>query len=260
VTARYAIYFSPGPDTRLARCAASWLGRDCATGSDIRQPQVVGFPPARIAEITASARHYGFHATLKPPFALAEGCTGAALDRMLAEFAERQTPVTGLGLKIGTLDGFIALLLSVDSTELRNLAAACVRDFDGFRRPPSEDELQRRRSVPLTDLEDALLRRWGYPYVMEAFRFHMTLTSRLQPEERNRLLPILRQKFGPAATLSLAVDAVSLFYQEEGGAPFRLLRRYPFGAGSARSIATKDATDRSSDPSLTSVRTSSPST
>jgi hypothetical protein len=116
------------------------------------------------------------------------------------------------------------------------------------------------RSASLSALEEALLRRWGYPYVMEAFRFHMTLTARLQQDERDRLLPPLRQMFGAVTNASFTLDAVSLCYQEARNLPFRLIRRYPFAAVSARSIATKEAIDRVSGPSLTSVRTSSPST
>ena len=260
MTARYAIYFSPGPDTPLARFGAAWLGGGDTTADAIEQPPVDGFARSRIAEITESARHYGFHATLKPPFVLAEGRTGAELDWRLGAFAQGHAPIAGLELVVGTLDGFIALLLTADSTELRNLAAACVRDFDDFRRPPPAEELMRRRQAPLGALEDALLLRWGYPYVMEAFRFHMTLTSRLPQDERDRILPLLGRMFGPVAETCCTIDAVSLFYQGGSDRPFRLLRRYPLGAGSARSIATKDATDRASGPSLTRVRTSPPST
>jgi 2'-5' RNA ligase len=254
VTARYAIYFSPAPESPLDRVGTAWLG------SDVPQRQLDGFSRERIAEITASARHYGYHATLKPPFALAADRTGAALDRMLGEFAGSRAPIDGLGLKVGSLDGFIALLLTDESTEVRNLATTCVRDFDSFRLAPSEEELRQRRSASLSALEDALLRRWGYPYVMEAFRFHMTLTTRIEREEHDRLLPLLRHMFGAVTNASFTLDAVSLFYQEARDRPFRLIQRYPFAAESARSIATKEAIDRVSGPSLTSVRTSSPST
>jgi putative phosphonate metabolism protein len=260
VTARYAIYFSPAPDSLLAPLGIGWLGRDDTAVGTHGQRQVDGIADARLAEITESARHYGFHATLKPPFALAEGRTAVELEEALAEFAQRQAPITGLKLRTGTLDGFVALLLTADSTAVRNLAAACVRDFDSFRRPPSEAEIARRRRAQLSELEDALLLRWGYPYVMEAFRFHMTLTSRLPEDERARLLPLLSQLFAPATEAGFAIDAASLFHQEAGDRPFRLLRRYPFDAGKARSMATKDPTDRASGPSLTRVRTSPPST
>lgn len=255
MTARYAIYFSPAPHSALARFGAAWLGGDPATG-----PAIEGIAPSRIVEMTETARHYGFHATLKAPFTLADGQTEAALDRALVEFAQRHAPVTGLRLTVGTLDGFLALLLPAESAGVRNLAAACVRELDAFRRPPSEAELRRRRQAPLSTLEDALLRRWGYPYVMEAFRFHMTLTSRLPDDERERLLPALRRMAAPVTDGAFAADAVSLFQQEDSDSAFRLLRRYPLDPGRARNIATKDATDCASGPSLTKVRTSPPST
>lgn len=260
MTARYAIYFSPAPDSPLNRAGAAWLGRDAAAGGDLPQRQLDGFSRERIAEITASARHYGFHATLKPPFALAADRTGDALDRMLDEFARSRAPIEGLGLKVGSIDGFIALLLTEESTAVRNLAATCVHDFDSFRLAPTPEELRQRRAASLSALEDALLRRWGYPYVMEAFRFHMTLTCRLELAEHDRLVPLLRQMFGAVTNASFTLDAVSLCYQEARNLPFRVIRRYPFAAVSARSIATKEAIDRVSGPSLTSVRTSSPST
>jgi putative phosphonate metabolism protein len=259
MTTRYAIYFSPSQGSALAGFSATWLGRDCLTGADVARPRVDGFSKARIAEITEAARHYGFHATLKPPFILAKNCTLEQLDERLRQFAQGQKSQTGLSLQVGTLDGFIALLLTEDSTPVRNLAAACVREFDTFRLAPSEEEIGRRRAMPLSALEDALLRRWGYPYVMEAFRFHMTLTSRLQPEEHDRLLPLLRRMFGPVANTLFAIDAISLFHQRSRDSPFRLVQRYPF-AGNARNIATKEATDPASGPSLTSVKTSAPST
>jgi 2'-5' RNA ligase len=255
VTARYAIYFSPVPDSALAHFGAAWLAGDAAA-----RPAIEGFSASRTLEMTKTARHYGFHATLKAPFALADGQTEAALDRALAEFAQRHAPVARLRLQVGALDGFLALLLSAESTGVRNLAAASVRELDAFRRPPSEAELRRRRQAPLSTLEDALLRRWGYPYVMEAFRFHMTLTSRLPEDERVRLLPALQRMAEPVTDAAFTVDAVSLFQQEDGDRPFRLLRRYPLDPGKSRNIATKDATDCASGPSLTSVRTSPPST
>ncbi len=255
MTARYALYFSPAPDSALARFGAAWLDGDAAT-----RPAIDGFSASRLVEMTGTARHYGFHATLKAPIALADGQTEAALDQALVAFAQRHPPVTGLRLTVGTLDGFLALLLTAESTGVRNLASACVRELDAFRRPPTKAELQRRRAAPLSALEDALLRRWGYPYVMEAFRFHMTLTSRLPEDERERLLPALQRMAEPVTDAAFTVDAVSLFQQEDGDSPFRLLRRYPLDPGKVRNIATKDATDCASGPSLTSVRTSPPST
>ena len=259
MTARYALYFAPDDGTPLARLGAAWIGRNCATGAALAQPDVNGFSAARIEAITSSARHYGFHATLKPPFEMADGRTADELDRLLDDFGRRRAPIGGLTPSVGVLDGFVALLLQQEHAELSALAADCVRVFDAFRLPPSDDELRRRRAGGLSAAEDALLRRWGYPYVMEAFRFHMTLTGRLPQEERDALVPVLRRMFRPALRPGFTLDAIGLFRQESREQPFRLLRRYPL-SGSARSTATKDSTERASGPSLTSVKTSLPST
>jgi putative phosphonate metabolism protein len=260
VIERYALYFAPAADSALARLGANWLGRDSVTGEPLQQPSIAGFSAPRLEEITADARCYGFHATLKPPFALAPGCSAAQLEQEIAAFALRQATIGGLSLEVGSLGGFLALMLTEDSSEVRNLAAACVREFDSFRLPPSEEELRRRQQHPLSDLEDALLRRWGYPYVMEAFRFHMTLTSRLSETDRDSLEPVLRQLFGRVANTSFTVDGISLFHQESREAPFRLICRYPFGGDTRCSISTNASTDRASGPSFTSVKTSPPST
>jgi putative phosphonate metabolism protein len=259
VSARYAIYFAPAADSALARFGAGWLGRDNETDTSIPQWSVAGIPSSRLQEITATARHYGFHATLKPPFALAPGATSERLDADLAAFAKKQKSITRLALKIGSLDGFLVLLLAEESLEVRNLAAACVREFDAFRAPPTIEELERRRRVPLTDLEDALLQRWGYPYVMEAFRFHMTLTCRLDDTERSPIESTLHTRFATNATGDVAIDAISLFHQETRDSAFRLLRRYPFADAASRNMPTKASTERDSGPSFTSDRTSLPS-
>lgn len=260
MTARYAIYFAPAPEDALSRLGMTWLGRDSADDTRLQQPSIPGFASSRIDAITKSARHYGFHATLKAPFALADGYSEEALDSAVAGFARGRDRISALSLKVADLDGFLALQLAEESPPVLNLAAACVRDFDTFRAPLTAAALARRRQAPLSPLEDALLVRWGYPYVMEAFRFHMTLTCRLGDTERNRLLPILQRLFRPVTGTTIAIDAISLFHQEDRDRPFRLLRRYPFRGETDRRISTKASSDRSSGPSLTSEKTSLPST
>jgi len=260
VTARYAIYFAPAPGDELSRLGMTWLGRDSFDDTRLLQPSIPGFAPACIDAITETPRRYGFHATLKPPFELAAGRSEGQLDRAAADFARGCDRIPGLSLKVAGLDGFLALQLTEDSPAVRNLAAACVRDFDGFRVPPTEAELAHRRQAPLSALEEALLARWGYPYVMEAFRFHMTLTCRLADAERTRLQRALRRLFHPVTSTAIAIDAVSLFRQDARDRPFRLLRRYPLRGETDRRISTNASTDRSSGPSLTNGKTSRPST
>lgn len=201
----------------------AWLRR---RDGRLPQPVIGTVTPERLRQITAEPRHYGFHATLKPPFAFAEGADVDALDEAVAALASRFPAFAVPGLRLTCLSGFWALMLSKRCPMVDGLAAACVAEFDRFRAPPSAAELARRRSADLSPGQEALLRRWGYPYVMEEFRFHMTLTARLDPVEGAAVGRELASLVEPLCQTALTIDAISLFRQDRRDAPFRLLRRY----------------------------------
>ena len=157
---RYAIYWLP--DGGLGRAGADWLGWDARSGRG------TGSGTARGAPV-----RYGFHATIKPPFRPADDAEG--LVDAARGLAARLAPVDLGRLSVRRLDGFLALVPQIGPNAL---AAAVVEGLDGFRAPPREDELARRRAAGLTAAQDALLARWGYPYVMDEFRMHLTLTGR----------------------------------------------------------------------------------
>jgi putative phosphonate metabolism protein len=226
---RYAIYYAPPSGGTLWKLASRWLGRDAATGQRLEQPRINGFSPARLAEITADAARYGFHATLKAPFALAPDRSRHDLAARAAAFAREQAAFRGPRLVLGALDGFIALVPDQPQAALRALADAAVVHFDDFRNPPRASELERRRAAGLTLCQDQYLERWGYPYVFEAWQFHMTLTSRLEAIEFDRLRPALADYFGPGlADHDGAIDSICLFVQPDRMAPFQLSARFPF--------------------------------
>lgn len=226
---RYAIYYAPPVDGALWRLASLWLGRDAATGERLEQPRIAGFSPTRLAEITADAARYGFHATLKAPFALAPGRSRDDLAARAAAFACRRAAFRAPRLVVGALGGFIALVPDQPSPALQALADAAVVDFDELRHPLRAGELEQRRATGLTPRQDQLLVRWGYPYVFEAWQFHMTLTNRLEAVEFDRLKPQLVDYFGPGlADHDGAIDAICLFAQANRQAPFRLSARFPF--------------------------------
>jgi putative phosphonate metabolism protein len=221
---RYAIYFSPTRRSALGRFGHAWLG--CDAGASASR-QVPGISPERLAEITAEPRVYGFHATLKAPFALAAGQSAVALDRALAAFAAVRPSLLAPVLHLTRLDGFWALTFAEPSAAANRLAADCVARFDRFRAPPSREEFKRRRRAGLSRSQEALLRRWGYPYVFHEFRFHMTLTARIAGAEAALIGAHLASVVGPLCCRPLRVDALALFHQLAPGARFRLVRRYP---------------------------------
>jgi putative phosphonate metabolism protein len=226
---RYAIYWAPPRAHPLWREGCAWLGRDPETGARIASVLPTGITAERHAAITAEPARYGWHGTLKPPFRLADGESEASLDAALCAFAARQAPFAAPPLAVRPLSGFLAVVPTEPSPALDALAAACVAAFEPFRAPPEAAELARRRRAVLTPAEEANLARWGYPYVMESFRFHLTLTARLAPDEADPLGAALADHFAAALAAPLCFDAIALYVEPEPGAPFALLRRYPFG-------------------------------
>jgi hypothetical protein len=206
----------------LFAAGATWLGRDPENDAPAPQPDIPG-----IAEVTAEPRHYGFHATLKPPMRLVAGRQWCDVVRVARELADRTPPFVLPRLAVGDIHGFLALREAVPCPALQTLADACVFDLDLFRAPPADAELARRRRVGLTGEQDAMLVRWGYPYVFRTWFFHMTLTRRLTAVEKSRFQPAAALYFARAMQVPRRVQDICLFTQAAPGAPFVLAERLP---------------------------------
>lgn len=226
---RYAIYFAPPPGSLLHRRGASWLGRDAQAVSESPDRNL-----ALSDDLIADPRRYGFHATLKPPFALINGCTEADLTTAIEHLASGLGAVTAPALSLKVIDGFLALVPAHHCPALDELAATCVRDLDRFRRPASEDEVQRRRAAGLSKRQDAYLLRWGYPYIMEEFRFHITLTRRLSAQESNHTAALAREHFSDVLEHPLVIDHLTLFREPGPGRDFIVVERFPLRASAER--------------------------
>lgn len=225
---RYAVYFAPPPDSPLGRFGNGWLGRDPAGGPAPARPNVAGLGEGEIAGAIASPARYGFHATLKPPFRLAEGADPSSFLDAVAALAREAQAVAVPGLEVREIGDFVALVPQSPLPALDALAAACVRELDGFRAPALPAESARRRQAGLTSRQDRYLGQWGYPYVFEEFRFHLTLTGRLAPESRGRFVGALARTASDAAS-AFVIEDLAVFGEAAAGAPFELLRRFRFG-------------------------------
>lgn len=226
---RYAIYYAPSADTPLWRKASAWLGRDAYTGKDLPRIAPAGLEDLDLDALTADPRGYGFHATLKAPFHLAPDRTEdgllAALGRGAAALAAFEVPIAP-----AALGRFLAFQLQAPSPAMDALHAACVRQLDAFRAPLSDTDLARRRKAPLTPEQDARLLQWGYPYVFEDFRFHMTLTGQIRDEDaRARVLSALRDHFADESGPH-RFDGVAVFKQPDRDTPFDIIERFGFAA------------------------------
>ena len=225
---RYAIYYAPPAQSPLWRFGSAAIGHDAETGADASLEPLRRFDIERWREITAEPRRYGFHGTLKAPFRLAPGRSEAELREACAAFAAERADFACPGVTLASISRFLALRLAAPSAALDRLAAAAVAGFDGFRAPMSEAEREKRLRAPLTPRQQDHLARWGYPYVLEDFRFHMTLTGPLEDEERALAEAELAEHFAlSGADGPLIVREIALYRQEAG--PFRLIARFPFG-------------------------------
>jgi hypothetical protein len=216
-TGRVAAYYAPELDDPLWTAGNAWLGRDPETGAAVPQP-VPG-----IAEITADARAYGFHATLKPPMRLS--ASWAALLADADRLAGRLAPFDLPPLAVANLSGFLALCETQHSRALHAFADACTEALDPHRAPPSPEELARRRAGGLSPEREAMLGRWGYPDVFATWRFHMTLSCRLDDAARERLRPTAEWWFKGALAVPRRVVSLCLFTQPSPGTPFTLAER-----------------------------------
>ncbi len=220
---RYAVYYLP--EGALSEFGASWLGWDVDKGAAVAQPDLAPLGD-RIEKITQKPRKYGFHATLKPPFRLSEGRSQDDLQKEIKGFADSFAPVHLQSLALAQIGRFHALCPTGDVTALNAMAAACVAELDHLRAPLTEDDLTRRRQSNLSDAQDALLVRWGYPYVMEEFRFHMTLTGSVKDTDRNDVIAAL-QSAVPVLPQPFALSGIALVGERADGM-FETIARYAF--------------------------------
>lgn len=225
---RYAIYYTPPQDDPLTRAAVRWLGRDAFTGETMTAQPVGDLSAAEVAYHTASARRYGFHATMKAPFVLADGMTESDLVAALDAFAASVEPVRLPAVRARQIDGFFAIVPAQRSEALDRLAGDVVMAFERFRAPMREVDIARRNPDALTPSQLRHLHRWGYPYVFDEFRFHMTLSGRVAGTDATRIAGALDAHFGVLLSDPLEIASIALFVEMEPGAPFaiRSFRRF----------------------------------
>jgi putative phosphonate metabolism protein len=231
---RYAVYYAPPAGLALAALGAAWLGVDPDTGEAVSPDglipaEALAALPLPRERLVRKARVYGFHATLKAPFRLAEDIAFETLDGAVAALAARTAPVTAPALALKADLGFVALQTSDAAPEIDALAAACVTDLDLMRAPLTGAEVARRRRGGLDTQEEQHLRNWGYPYVLDRFRFHMTLSTQLSRMEAEQVAAVLEPLFEPHLDSPFRIEEIALFGDPGEGEPFRIVRRYRLG-------------------------------
>ena len=213
MTARYAIYYAPEAGSALWIKASAWLGRDAISGRTMPRPDLPALTGFDVEALTAAPRHYGFLAA------------GQAFAASMTAFDASIAPAA--------LGRFLAFRLQDGEAQMQALHATCVRAFESYRAPLCDADLARRRRAPLTTIQDGRLEAWGYPYVFEDFRFHMTLTGSIADDTvRARVLSVLRDHFAAETGLH-RFDAIAIFRQLDRAAPFDIIERVAFPASVA---------------------------
>lgn len=231
MSARYAIYFAPAPASPWWEFGSRWLGRDACGDAPLAQPALPDMGPDALHRITAPPRRYGFHATLKAPFALNDPHTLATLQARMQTLASTLKPLALGPLQAIVLDDFVALVPRTPPEALAPLAAACVSGLDDLRRPLTPADLRRRQAHALDARGLELLQRYGYPHVLERFRLHFTLTGPVAPPVAQRVRQAVD---GPVAHLNasapLVLDRLCLFVEAAPGQAFTRIADAELGA------------------------------
>lgn len=229
---RYAVYFAPEPASALWRYGSGIIGYDAASGRDVPFLDAAGRSMDAWRSVTDDPRRYGFHATLKAPFELADAMDEARVLADVGTLAGTLRPVHLPGLVVAEIGRFIALVPAAPSLELQALAAGTVEELDHLRSPLSLADRARRLKSPLSPRQIAYLDRYGYPYVLDEFRFHMTLTGPIaDPTERSGIRVALASAYAKACLAGpVVVDALTVFRQERRDGRFRIIARFPFRA------------------------------
>lgn len=240
---RYAIYFAPDPASPLWRFGSTVVGYDAATGHDLPSAATTGHSTEAWRLITEEPRRYGFHATLKAPFELAARADPTAVLVATQQLAAYLAPVTLAGLRVAEIGRFIALVPSQPSADLLTLAATVVDRLDHLRAPLSQADRARRLRSPLTPRQVAYLDRYGYPYVLDEFRFHMTLTGPIDDAaERARIREALAAAYATAVTAGpVVIDALALFRQDRRDDRFRIVAHCPLTGPTVTSVPARSA-------------------
>jgi hypothetical protein len=108
---------------------------------------------------------------------------------------------------------------------VEQLAADCVTVFDRFRRPLTPQERNRRIAAGARARQIENLDRWGYPFVFEDFRFHMTLTGAIDASRHGPTIALVQAAFERVEdTRSLPITQLVLSRQDAPAARFRVVR------------------------------------
>ncbi|MHA6325560.1 DUF1045 domain-containing protein [Roseivivax sp. CAU 1753] len=208
---RVALYWLPGGP--LGDLGADWLGWDPRAGR--------ARPDARV--VAPKARRYGLHATIVAPFHMAEGVDPDAVEQAARDCARTCAPAELGLLRVAALGRMVALR-PADCDGIARIANGFLHALDPLAADLGPEDLA-RRGRNLSARQRAYLERWGYAYVLDEYRPHLTLSGG-RPEAG--LDARAAAHFAPALTQPYRLDQVSLVGEDAEGR-FHLITDLPLG-------------------------------
>ncbi len=216
---RYAIYWTPELGSDLALFGERWF----------REPAEMSGLGADLASRAVSAQaRYGLHATLKAPFPLREGASAQDLQQALDAFCAMRRAPSGGALSLAFFQGYFGLVPAERTADIDWLAAECVTHFDDFRAPGGASGVARPEMGELSPREEAFAEEFGYPHVLSAFQFHVSLAGPLGPNELDEVGAALKPHLAPFMTEPLTIRCLSLLGERADNGVFEPVSRHPF--------------------------------
>jgi Protein of unknown function (DUF1045) len=219
VCSRYAIYWTPEPGSDLEAFGHCWFGAG---------PDISGLRQDLAARAKAAPARYGLHATLKAPFPLREDIAIGDLQGALDRFCAIRRAPSGGALTLAQFQGYLGLILGARTADIDWLAAECLTHFDRFRAPSAGSGGDWRSDEQLTAEQETFLASFGYPYVLSAFQFHVSLAGPLSSPELNDVAEALRPHLLPFMTEEMKIGSLSLLSELYSGGPFQIISRHRF--------------------------------
>ncbi len=181
---RYAIYYAPPKESNLEEFGRYWFGWDPLNAKLINNKQRInylnGFGIKNLKNIDKNvliAKKYGFHGTLIPPFRLNKNYSTNLLFKKTEDIAKKFKKFKFYKFKLKKINNFYAFVQNKKNNNINKLSNRLVRELFKFRSPLTKKEIDRRNPSKLSKLQLNILYKWGYPYLMSEFSFHMTLAS-----------------------------------------------------------------------------------
>ncbi len=181
---RVAIYFLPKKNSSLENFGKNLLGRDINKKKKIsltrRQKYFInrGFTYFdELKNYCEQPAKYGFHATLKAPFRLKRNVKTKNFYDVISHIATQHSRFKIKGLKIVYSKKFTFITSRKPNKLLINLENDLVKHLDTFRAELNKTEIKKRIPDSLTFKQNKYLKEWGYPFVFDQFKFHMTLMN-----------------------------------------------------------------------------------